>query len=106
MSAMCTNATARPSRRCRWGSGSSDTIVHGSGAAQLTDAIGHDKQNQDKLRNVRLGVGIHIALAVAGSVFALFALLEIVPSLIDSPDTPACVECPEETRAIPTSSGG
>ena len=64
------------------------------------------KQNQDKLRNVRLGVGIHIAFAVAGGVFALFALLEIVPSLVDSPDTPACVECPEETRAIHTSSGG
>lgn len=62
------------------------------------------KQNKTKLRNVRLGMGIHIAVAVTGSVFALFALLEIVPSLIDSPDPPACVECLEDTQVTPTSS--
>lgn len=64
------------------------------------------EQNKTKLCNVRLGVGIHIAFAVAGSIFALIALLEIVPSLIDSPDPPACVECEEETQVTPTSSSG
>ena len=50
-------------------------------------------QNVAKLRSVQLGMGIHIALAVAGGVVALFALLEIAPALIDLRDSTTSVEC-------------
>lgn len=62
--------------------------------------------NKTKLRNLRLGMYIFIGFAVAGIIFALFALMEIVQSLIDSPDPPACVICEDEMSVTPTSTGG